>query len=127
MVSTRSVSFVLEDHGFGEKRKVFFEDRGFDEKRKLFLEDNYQSFAPFTTRYTPMIVPPTDWVGPNQGGYRWLKSDLMRTHESNFQQEALQHAEDLKGILERGFRGIGRLLRRLPLGERAVSRLELPP
>ena len=40
-----------------------------------------------------MIVPPTDWVGPNQGGYRWLKSDLMRTHESNFQQEALQHAD----------------------------------
>ena len=64
-----------------------------DSMRKLFLEDNYQSFAPFTTRYTPMIVPPTDWVGPNQGGYRWLKSDLMRTHESNFQQEALQHAD----------------------------------
>ena len=63
-----------------------------DNLHKLFLKDDFISWAANTTRYTPMIVPPTDWVGP-KGGYRWLNADLMRTHGSNMQKEALQHCD----------------------------------
>mmetsp|Transcript_29541 Transcript_29541/g.71354 ORF Transcript_29541/g.71354 Transcript_29541/m.71354 type:complete len:1318 (-) Transcript_29541:310-4263(-) len=64
-----------------------------DRLRKAFLEDEYLSWAANTTRHTPMIVPPTDWSGPNEGGYKWLITDLMRTHGSSVQREALQHAD----------------------------------
>jgi hypothetical protein len=60
---------------------------------KLFLEDEFLSWAANTTRHKPMIVPPSDWIGPNEGGYRWLKVDLMRTHRSNMQKEALEHGD----------------------------------
>jgi DNA-directed RNA polymerase N-terminal len=59
---------------------------------KLFLEDEFVSLAATTTRHTPMILPPTDWVSPDEGGYRWLKVDLMRCHGSHTQLEALKHA-----------------------------------
>lgn len=58
---------------------------------RMFTEDELMSWAAVTTRHTPMIVPPTEWTGPRQGGYRWLESDLMRTHGSHVQREALQH------------------------------------
>lgn len=64
-----------------------------DGLHKAFLEDEYLSWAANTTRHTPMIVPPSDWIGPNEGGYKWLKTDLMRTHGSSVQKEALQHAD----------------------------------
>lgn len=64
-----------------------------DRLRKAFLEDEYLSWAANTTRYMPMIVPPTDWSGPNEGAYKWLKADLMRTHGSSVQREALQNAD----------------------------------
>ena len=60
---------------------------------KLFLEDDFLSWAANTTRHKPMIVPPSNWTGPNEGGYRWLQVDLMRTHGSNIQREALQHGD----------------------------------
>lgn len=60
---------------------------------KLFLEDEFLSWAANTTRHKPMIVPPSDWMGPHKGGYRWLKVDLMRTHRSNMQKEALEHGD----------------------------------
>jgi DNA-directed RNA polymerase len=46
-----------------------------------------------------MIVPPSDWVGPREGGYRWLQVDLMRTRGSNFQKEAL-HQGDLPLVFD---------------------------
>jgi hypothetical protein len=64
-----------------------------DNLHKLFMEDEFISWAASTTRHTPMIVPPTDWTGPNEGGYRWLKTDLMRTHGSQSQKEALEQAD----------------------------------
>jgi DNA-directed RNA polymerase N-terminal len=70
-----------------------------DRVQKAFLEDEYFSWAANTTRHTPMIVPPTDWSGPNEGGYKWLKTDLMRTHGSSVQKEALQQA-DLSVVCE---------------------------
>jgi DNA-directed RNA polymerase len=64
-----------------------------DKLHKIFLEDEYMSWAATTTRHMPMIVPPTKWTGPRDGGYRWLQVNLMRTHGSNVQREALLHAD----------------------------------
>ena len=64
-----------------------------DRIHKIFLEDDYLSWAASTSRHMPMIVPPSNWTGPNTGGYRWLEVDMMRTHRSNVQKEALQHAD----------------------------------
>ncbi len=64
-----------------------------DRIHKIFLEDEYLSWAANTTRHMPMIVPPTNWTGPSAGGYRWLEVDMMRTHRSNVQKEALQHSD----------------------------------
>jgi DNA-directed RNA polymerase len=77
-----------------------------DKLYKLFVEDDYQSLAAVTTRHTPMIIPPRDWVGPKDGGYRWLNVDFMRTHGSNLQKEALQHA-DLSSVFD-GLNVLGR-------------------
>ena len=77
-----------------------------DKLYKLFVEDDYQSLAAVTTRHTPMIIPPRDWVGPKDGGYRWLNVDFMRTHGSNLQKEALQHA-DLSNVFD-GLNVLGR-------------------
>jgi DNA-directed RNA polymerase len=77
-----------------------------DKLYKLFVEDDYQSLAAVTTRHTPMIIPPRDWVGPKDGGYRWLNVDIMRTHGSNLQKEALQHA-DLSNVFD-GLNVLGR-------------------
>lgn len=77
-----------------------------DNLRKLFTEDEYLSFAATTTRHTPMIVPPTEWTGPHEGGYRWLEVDLMRTHGSRVQREALQFG-DLSQVYE-GLNILGR-------------------
>lgn len=64
-----------------------------DRLHKIFLEDDYLSWAANTTRHMPMIVPPSKWIAPNVGGYRWLEVDMMRTHRSNVQKEVLQHAD----------------------------------
>mmetsp|Transcript_356 Transcript_356/g.915 ORF Transcript_356/g.915 Transcript_356/m.915 type:complete len:1114 (-) Transcript_356:478-3819(-) len=64
-----------------------------DHIHKIFLEEEYLSWAANTTRHMPMIVPPSNWTGPNEGGYRWLEVEMMRTHRSNVQREALEHAD----------------------------------
>jgi len=64
-----------------------------DRIHKIFLEDEYFSWAANTTRHMPMVVPPSNWTDHNTGGYRWLEIDMMRTHRSNVQKEALQHAD----------------------------------
>lgn len=66
---------------------------------KLFLEDEYMSWAANTTRHLPMVVPPSKWTSPKRGGYRWLEVNLMRTHGSSVQREALQQA-DLTGVCD---------------------------
>ena len=52
---------------------------------KLVAQDSFCSLEASTTRYKPMVLPPRDWVGPDDGGYSWLKVDLMRTHGSKLQ------------------------------------------
>jgi len=61
------------------------------------LKDEFRSFSAFTTRYKPMVVPPKKWMGPESGGYLWLKTNLMRTHNSREQGEAL-HRTDLSMV-----------------------------
>lgn len=52
---------------------------------KMVTEDSWESLEGSTTRYKPMILAPRDWVAPDDGGYSWLKVDLMRTHGSKLQ------------------------------------------
>ena len=72
----------------------------------MFTEDELVSWAASTTRYTPMIVPPKEWTGPRNGGYRWLKASLMRTHGSRVQHEALKQGN--LGLVYDGLNILGR-------------------
>jgi DNA-directed RNA polymerase len=103
---TEEPAFTLEKSwSHAEKKSTSFILLN-DKLYKLFVEDDYQSLAAVTTRHTPMIIPPRDWVGPKDGGYRWLNVDFMRTHGSNLQKEALQHA-DLSNVFD-GLNVLGR-------------------
>ena len=73
---------------------------------KRFLEDDFVSLAATTTRHAPMVVPPTDWVSPDKGGYKWLEVDMMRYKKSNTLEEAL-HQADLSHVLD-GLNALGR-------------------
>ncbi len=109
---------------------------------RMFTEDELLSWAASTTRYTPMIVPPSEWNGPRKGGYRWLEASLMRTHGSQVQNEALQHGDlslvyDGLNILGRtawkinkDILGIGKTCwnRNIPIGDiPSRTDLEVPP
>jgi DNA-directed RNA polymerase len=56
-----------------------------DKIYNMAVEDSRAFLGASTTRHKPMIVPPRDWVAPDDGGYSWLKVDLMRTHGSKLQ------------------------------------------
>jgi len=53
--------------------------------QEVILSDKLQSFSNTTTRQKPMIVQPKPWKSPSEGGYRWLKTDLVRAHGCNLQ------------------------------------------
>jgi DNA-directed RNA polymerase len=69
--------------------------------------DEIGSLNAVTARQKPMIVPAKPWTSSTDGGYLWLKTDLMRCHGSNVQKEALQHA-DLQTVLD-GLNSLGRV------------------
>jgi hypothetical protein len=52
---------------------------------KMVVSDKLQSFGATTTKHKPMILPPKPWTEFNDGGYLWLKVDLMRFHGCNTQ------------------------------------------
>eukprot|EP00548_Thalassiothrix_antarctica_P005581 CAMPEP_0194132834 /NCGR_PEP_ID=MMETSP0152-20130528/3204_1 /TAXON_ID=1049557 /ORGANISM="Thalassiothrix antarctica, Strain L6-D1" /LENGTH=1031 /DNA_ID=CAMNT_0038828011 /DNA_START=95 /DNA_END=3190 /DNA_ORIENTATION=- len=60
---------------------------------QMVLKDSFDSKAAISTRLKPMIIPPNKWTGPQTGGYKLLKVDLMRTHGSKLQKEALFGAD----------------------------------
>ncbi|CAB9510800.1 RNA polymerase 2, chloroplastic/mitochondrial [Seminavis robusta] len=66
---------------------------------KLAVADEFESIAAQTTRHKPMVIPPEPWTSPQQGGYAWLKTDLVRFHGSKLQREALDEA-DLTPVLD---------------------------
>lgn len=80
----------------GEEEKAFVYERrkikwqvGYvtlnEEFHKMVTEDGYQQLNPFSTRLKPMVIPSRKWVAPNDGGYCWLKVDLMRFHGCEMQ------------------------------------------
>jgi DNA-directed RNA polymerase len=73
----------------------------------MLVSDQLKSFAASTTRHKPMIQTPKPWKAPNDGGYLWLKVDLMRYHGSQTQEEALENA-DLT-LLYDGLNSLGRV------------------
>jgi DNA-directed RNA polymerase len=52
---------------------------------KMVVSDKLQSFGATTTKHKPMILPPKPWTAADDGGYLWLKVDLMRFHGCNTQ------------------------------------------
>lgn len=46
-----------------------------------------------TPRFVPMLVPPLDWVKPDQGGFLRLHSQIMRTRGETAQKQALARAD----------------------------------
>lgn len=74
---------------------------------KMVTEDSWESLEANTTRYKPMILPPRNWVAPDDGGYSWLKGDIMRTHGCKLQKEALYQA-DLSTVFD-GLNVLGRV------------------
>ncbi len=53
--------------------------------RNMVISDRLQSFSQTTTRQKPMILPPKPWTKPKEGGYLWLKSDIVRYHGCDLQ------------------------------------------
>lgn len=53
--------------------------------RNMVVSDKLQSFSQSTTRQKPMILPPKPWTKPKEGGYLWLKSDIVRYHGCDLQ------------------------------------------
>jgi len=60
---------------------------------EMVLKDSYDSKAAISTRHKPMVIPPNKWTGPQTGGYKLLKVDIMRTNGSKLQKEALLGAD----------------------------------
>lgn len=83
--------------GAKKKRRSRFKSTNYvmvhDALFKLAVSDEFESIAATTTRHKPMVVPPEPWTSPAQGGYLWLKTDLIRFHGSQMQREALDEAD----------------------------------
>lgn len=71
------------------------------------ISDKVSSFSSLTTRYKPMILPPKPWKGAEDGGYHWLKAELMRSHGCNVQKDALEDAD--MSTLYHGLNVLGRV------------------
>jgi hypothetical protein len=67
--------------------RLFLHDKIYN----MAVEDSWANLEASTTRHKPMILPPRDWVAPDDGGYSWLKVDLMRTHGSKLQKVSSLH------------------------------------
>lgn len=72
-------AFEYEKIWMGDKKLVGYITMN-DNLYKRFVEDKFSSVDAFTTRHKPMVVPPREWVGPNEGGYMLLQTEFMRAH-----------------------------------------------
>ena len=59
--------------------------------QRLALEDEFKSVEGNTSRHQPMVVPPREWTGPNDGGYCALRTDLMRMQGCKAQEVSEAH------------------------------------
>lgn len=78
-----------------------------DRLHKMLVSDKLQSFGTTTTRQKPMIVPPKPWSRPDEGGYKMLRTELLRYHGCNMQKEVLQNV-DLSIVFD-GLNALGRV------------------
>jgi DNA-directed RNA polymerase len=78
------MGFIYEKHWTTNSKLQSFV-RLHQQLEKAFISSKLQSFAATTTRHKPMILPPKPWTRPDNGGYKWLKVDLMRYHGCNIQ------------------------------------------
>jgi DNA-dependent RNA polymerase/DNA-directed RNA polymerase N-terminal len=73
----------------------------------MVVNDKLQTFGITTTRYKPMIVPPKPWTTMKDGGYKILRSELLRFHGCNTQKDVLRLA-DLSTVFD-GLNSLGRV------------------
>jgi DNA-directed RNA polymerase len=77
-------AFEYEKLWIGDKKLVGYITMN-DNLYKRFVEDKFSSVDAFTTRHKPMVVPPREWVGPDEGGYMLLQTEFMRAHGCHVQ------------------------------------------
>jgi DNA-dependent RNA polymerase/DNA-directed RNA polymerase N-terminal len=73
----------------------------------MIVNDKLQTFGITTTRYKPLIVPPKPWTTMRDGGYKILRSELLRFHGCNTQKDVLRQA-DLSTVFD-GLNSLGRV------------------
>lgn len=71
------------------------------------LHDRIKTFGIMVTRFKPMIVEPKPWTSHLDGGYKVIKSNLLRYHGSKLQKEVLFYA-DLTTVMN-GLNVLGRV------------------
>lgn len=57
---------------------------------QMIVEDKFTLLDAYTTRHKPMIIPPKEWVSPNEGGYTLLQTEFMRAHGCQVQKVSMQ-------------------------------------
>lgn len=57
---------------------------------QMIVEDKFTLLDAYTTRHKPMIIPPKEWVSPNEGGYTLLQTEFMRAHGCQVQKVSIQ-------------------------------------
>lgn len=81
---TDEMAFTYEKRWFRKDKLQAFV-RLHDSLYNMVVNDKVESLTASTTRQKPMIVPPKPWTSASEGGYLWLRSDLMRFHGSHMQ------------------------------------------
>ena len=72
-----------------------------------FLHHEIGSVSSMATQYKPMIMPPKPWKNTQEGGYMFLKSELMRYHGCKMQEDALEIAD--MSTLHQGLNVLGQV------------------
>mmetsp|Transcript_21755 Transcript_21755/g.47275 ORF Transcript_21755/g.47275 Transcript_21755/m.47275 type:complete len:1265 (+) Transcript_21755:177-3971(+) len=77
------------------------------------VEEEFSSSSTFippsmsNTRVQPMVVPPKEWTGVNNGGYEIIKVPFMRTRHCKTQKDSI-HRADLSKVME-GLNVLGKI------------------
>jgi DNA-directed RNA polymerase, mitochondrial len=100
-------AFVYEKKWVPNKKHLIGHITMNEDFYKMVVEDDLASLDIYTTRHKPMVVPPKEWVGPNDGGYKLLKTEFMRAHGCQVQEKAL-HEGDLSTVMD-GLNVLGRV------------------
>ena len=100
------MAFSYEKRWFKKERLqayVSLNERLYD----MIVSDKMETLVPIAARHRPMVVPPQPWTSSENGGYAFLKAELMRYHGSSYQREAMLNAE--LSTLFNGLNALGRV------------------